>query len=76
MLGSSSDSYEDTSKGVFTFTEVVTEKLRLPPISAVSSQVTSPTFHHKSSSLSRVRSHDDLFQVKSRLELLDSQAQE
>lgn len=78
MLGSTADSIADTgtSKGVFSFTEVITEKFTLPPIPGVTSQVNSPTFHRKSASLPRFKSPESLQHSKSRLDQLDQQAQE
>lgn len=78
MLGTTADSITDTatSKGVFSFTEVITEKFTLPPIPGVTSQVNSPTFHHKSASLPRFKSPESLQHSRSRLEHLDQQAQE
>ena len=78
MLGTPTDSITDTatSKGVFSFTEVITEKFTLPPIPGVTSQVNSPTFHHKSASLPRFKSPESLLHSRSRLDQLDQQAQE
>lgn len=78
MLGNTSDSQADTatSKGVFTFTEVIAEKLTLPPLPGVSSQLSSPSFHHKSASLPRFLSPKALHPSRSRLDLLELQVQE
>jgi len=78
MQANSPDSQADTatSKGVFSFTEVITEKLTLPPIPGVFSQLNSPTFHHKSASLPRFRSPEPLQPGRSRLELLDQEVLE